>query len=234
MVTKAWLFDIIDEKTRYLLATHLTLSRRKPDVEMVMRKAIKKAGGQIPKFVLTDQMNAYPDGIEFAFENRVTHIPVAGLTAELNTNLIERWHGTLKSRTKVMRGLKKPQSAKLFIEGWLFYYNYLRPHESLNDETPAKKSGIKVPFENWVDVVSNKPTLDRPTVEKITVKDLISPTTTARKIERDMHYAPKKPKKQKEPGAIYYTKGKGGKTETISRKPIKGKRNYRKRGRIVY
>ncbi len=100
---KAWLFDILDAKSRYLLATHLSLSRRIPDVEMVMRKAIRRTGGQIPRFILTDRMNAYPEGIEFAFENRVKHIQVAGITAEINNNLVERFHGTLKSRTKIMR-----------------------------------------------------------------------------------------------------------------------------------
>ena len=58
-----------------------------------------------------------------------------------------------------MRGLKDIKTARLFTDGWLFYYNYLRPHESLDDRTPAKEAGLKIPFRNWLDVVSNKRTI---------------------------------------------------------------------------
>ncbi len=70
-----------------------------------------------------------------------------------NTNLIERFHGTLKARIKVMRGLKKPETALEILDGWLVHYNFFRPHESLGDTTPAEKAGIKFPFKNWLDVV---------------------------------------------------------------------------------
>ena len=52
-----------------------------------------------------------------------------------------------------MRGLKKKETARLIMDGWLVHYNFFRPHESLNDITPAKKAGIKFPFRNWADVV---------------------------------------------------------------------------------
>ena len=51
-----------------------------------------------------------------------------------------------------MRGLHTPESARLFIDGWLVHYNYLRPHMSLNDRTPASVAGIKFPFRNWKDI----------------------------------------------------------------------------------
>jgi len=52
--------------------------------------------------------------------------------------------------------LKDIKSARLFTNGWLFYYNYLRPHESLDNKTPAKLAGISVPYWNWQDIVSDK------------------------------------------------------------------------------
>lgn len=36
---------------------------------------------------------------------------------------------------------------------WLVFYNFFRPHESLNNKTPAEKAGLKVPFTNWMDIV---------------------------------------------------------------------------------
>jgi len=56
-----------------------------------------------------------------------------------------------------MRGLKDIESAKLFTDGWLLYYNFLRPHESLKDFTPAKEAGIRYPYRNWQHIVAKKP-----------------------------------------------------------------------------
>jgi transposase-like protein len=41
------------------------------------------------------------------------------LESDTNNNLIERFHGTLKSRTKVLRGLKSAQTAEDFTDAWL-------------------------------------------------------------------------------------------------------------------
>jgi len=67
--------------------------------------------------------------------------------------MIERFHGTLKSRTKVMRGLKSVDTAIQFTDAWLVYYNYFRPHESLDNKMPAKVAGIKFPYKNWAEII---------------------------------------------------------------------------------
>lgn len=147
-----WFWDIIDERTRFLLASHLSTSRTTWDARVLMTRAAKKAG-KPPKVVITDKLQAYLDGIELTFGSDTKHIPAKGLTAQTNTNLIERFHGTLKARTKVMRGMKKRETAKLIMDGWLVHYNFFRPHEALRNKTPAEKAGIKFPFRNWLDVV---------------------------------------------------------------------------------
>jgi len=53
-----------------------------------------------------------------------------------------------------LRGLKKPETARRFIEGWLIHYNYFRPHISLKGKTPARKAGIILSANDWLDVVS--------------------------------------------------------------------------------
>ena len=47
----------------------------------------------------------------------VCHIQSRGFTKSLNTNLIERFHGTLKARTKVMRGMGNRETAQLVMDG---------------------------------------------------------------------------------------------------------------------
>lgn len=131
-----WFWDIIDAKTRFLIATHISRTRTTKDAQMLMRKAYNRTG-KIPRVIYTDKLFAYLDGIELTFGADTKHKQGAPFDVENNTNLIERFHGTLKDRTKIMRRLKDIETAKLFTDGWLLYYNYLRPHSSLNGSTPA-------------------------------------------------------------------------------------------------
>lgn len=111
------------------------------------------------------------------------HILTKGLTAEINTNLIERFQGELKSRTKVMRGFKKFKSAQNTLNGWIIHYNFLRPHESLTDKTPAEMAGITYPYKTWLDVVNSQQGVIRKP-EKITTRQTIPATKPRRRRKR--------------------------------------------------
>jgi putative transposase len=151
---KVWLFDVIDEKTRYLLASRLSESRTIKEAALVMKEA-KQRAGKSPKRIITDRLAAYIDGIELVFGGDTEHIQSTPFIDTDSTNVIERFHGTLKDRTKVMRALKKPKT--IIIDGFLVFYNYFRPHEGLGDKTPAEVAKIsKFPFKNWLDVVKSQ------------------------------------------------------------------------------
>lgn len=145
-------WDIIDADTRFLLASHVATTRGTKDAQILMEKAAKRAG-KLPKVVVTDKLKAYLDGIELAYGANTTHRQGSPFEVRNDNNLIERFHGTLKERTKVMRALKNKDTLEKFMDGWLVHYNYFRPHMSLNDHTPAQAAGIKFPFRNWKDVV---------------------------------------------------------------------------------
>lgn len=149
-----WFWDIMDAKTRFVLASHISSSRTVNDALTLMEKASERAG-KSPKLVITDKLQAYLDGVSTVFgRTTTTHIQSKGFDVELNTNLIERFHETLKDRTKVMRGFKKPRTARLILDGWLIHYNFFRPHEALKNKTPAEKAGLGLPFRNWLDVMT--------------------------------------------------------------------------------
>jgi len=150
-----WFWDIIDSDTRFLLASHVSRTRTAKDAQNLMELAAARAG-KTPKVVLTDKLSAYLDGIEFAFGSETKHIPSKPFDAPpgQSTNRIERFHGTLKARTKVMRGLKGIKTARLITDGWLLHYNYFRPHETLG-KTPAKAAGLDFPYQDWKDIVAN-------------------------------------------------------------------------------
>jgi transposase-like protein len=148
-----WFWDIMDAKTRFLLASHMSATRGISDVKALMEDAAKRAGKN-PKVVVTDKLLVYPDGIERAFGADTKHIQSKGFSIQPNTNLIERLHGSIKARTKVMRGLKGIPSAYLFMNGWTTHYNFFRGHEALGDKTPAEVAGVTSPFKNWLEVAS--------------------------------------------------------------------------------
>jgi len=151
-----WFWDIIDAKTRFLLSSHISRTRTIKDARKLMEKASQRAGGMKPDLILTDKLAAYLDGIELTFGADTKHIPIKGITAMLNTNLIERFHGTLKDRIKVMRGFHNVDTARLILDGWLVHYNYFKPHESLKGRAPAEVAGIKDSDKNWMDVVRSE------------------------------------------------------------------------------
>ncbi len=149
---KVWFWDVLDEDTRFLLASHLSETRTMGDVMIVMRRA-KERAGKIPHFIVSDALGVYPDGIERIFGADSHHIQMKGITSEINTNLIERFHGTLKDRTKVLRGFKTLDTAELILSGFLCHYNFFRPHMTLSNQTPAEVAGMKIPFKTWTDFV---------------------------------------------------------------------------------
>ncbi len=154
---KHWLWDIIDIKTRFLVASHISLKRTVDDVIILMHKANRRAG-KYPKVIMTDSLNAYLDGISLSFGNQTRHLRVKKFTVKPNNNIIERLQGTVKGRTKVMRGLKSHETAKLIMEGFIVHYNFIRPHQSLETKadryvTPAEKARVDLPCEDWLGMI---------------------------------------------------------------------------------
>lgn len=147
-----WFWDIIDEDTRFLIASHLSQTRGTKDAEAVMKRAQDKVD-EPPEYIISDKLAAYLDGIERVFGADTWHQQSQGFRGKINTNLVERFHGTLKSRTKVMRGMSNRDTAKVILAGFLIYYNFFRPHQSLKGKTPSQAAGMKFPYSNWGEIV---------------------------------------------------------------------------------
>jgi len=149
-----WFYDIIDKDTRFLLASRVAISRTTNDAERLMEDAKKKAG-KSPKQILTDSNYSYLDGIERVFGSETEHIQTTPFEkgTENTTSEIERFHGTLKDRTKVFRSFRDIDTLIQFTDGWLTYYNYFRPHESLEGKTPAEAGKIKYDVKDWSGLV---------------------------------------------------------------------------------
>ena len=176
-----WLWDIIDYDTRFLLATRISRSRTTQDAQMLYDRAVKTAGKE-PDKVITDKLASY---LDVRWGKDTEHIRSRPFAVENNTQLIERFHETLKQRTKVMRGLKNMETAQDFINGWLVHYNYLRPHTALDDKTPAEVAGIDFPYKNWADIIRRHKPL-KPIIIEHQPRDYfrLEPTQIGRKRKR--------------------------------------------------
>jgi putative transposase len=149
-----WFYDIIDTKTRFLLASRVAISRTTHDAQVLMQDAYKRAG-KAPKEIITDKQNSYLDGIELTFGSDTEHIqgnPFKIKSTGESTSEIERFHGTLKDRTKVFRSFRDIETLEQFTDGWLIYYNYFRPHTALEGKTPAEEAQIKYGVKSWADL----------------------------------------------------------------------------------
>lgn len=148
---KVWVYNVIDQKTKYLLASRIALSRTTNDAEAVMREA-RKVAGKSPKQVLTDANRSYEDGIELTFGSETEHVLTHPFKAGDSTQIVERYHGTYKDRVKVMRAFRDVETLIEFNDGWMAYYNNFKPHQSLNGQTPAEAAGVKYDVKNWADL----------------------------------------------------------------------------------
>jgi hypothetical protein len=62
---------------------------------------------------------------------------------------MERFNGEVRDREKVMRSLKKADTA--ILSGYQIYHNFVRPHMALEGKTPSEMCGLKVEGENkWI------------------------------------------------------------------------------------
>ena len=65
---------------------------------------------------------------------------------------MEAFSGTVRSREKVMRFLKREDSP--ILDGYRIFHNHIRPHMALGGKTPAELAGIEVKGNNkWLTII---------------------------------------------------------------------------------
>ena len=154
----AWLWNVMDGETRYILATHLTRDRDGKAATIVLMKALKAAGGKPPDSFFSDKLRSYRPALRTVLPD-ARHMQSEGLTADINNNLSERLQGTFRDRIKTLRGLDSIESGQRYLDGWTLNYNLFKKHHSLRNRTPAQAAKVKAPFTEWADVVRDGKTI---------------------------------------------------------------------------
>jgi hypothetical protein len=69
--------------------------------------------------------------------------------------MVERLHGTIRQRNKVMRGLDDAETAQTMMDGMRIYYNFIKPHTALNGKTPAQKANVDLRLgdRRWIELI---------------------------------------------------------------------------------
>jgi transposase-like protein len=154
-----WLWNVMDKETRFLLASTISERREVEDARKAFQKA-KTTAKSKPITVTTDGLQSYNDAFKkefFTLRNpRTQHIRSAGIRAtRRNNNVVERLNGTVRERNKTMRGLKKEDTP--ITRGFQIYYNFVKPHQSLNEKTPAQQANIdlKLGKNKWLTLIQN-------------------------------------------------------------------------------
>ncbi|MCK4310816.1 MAG: IS1/IS6 family transposase, partial [Methanomicrobia archaeon] len=159
-----WLWNLIDTESRFLISSMISEGKVR-DVDIARRpfREAKKLTKKKPDIIVSDGLQAYKKAVKKEFQankkygiSRTLHIREIAITnEERNNNKIERLNGTVRQRNKVQRGLKEIPSSRIFIEGFKNYYNFIRPHMSLNGKTPAEVVGLNLNLEGnkWMDII---------------------------------------------------------------------------------
>ena len=152
-----YLFAMMDDKTRYLIAQEVAETKDQHDARNLLRMSKDLMRTQPAKFI-TDGLLAYNTAYKAEYckpqEPKTEHERHITLQGDRNNNKMERLNGEIRDREKTMRGLKK--DASTILDGYQIYHNYIRPHEALNGKTPSEACGITVEGENkWITLIQN-------------------------------------------------------------------------------
>jgi putative transposase len=166
-----WFWEMIDEDTKFLVASHLSGTRTFEDTVAIFKKGFEQSKVR-PRAVFVDGSHVYNRAFNKVFytmrkATRPELVQRVGVRTRETNNIVERLHGTLKDRTKPMRGLKSYESTKLLLEGYSVHYNCVRPHQSLGGKTPAQAARMEVP-NNWKGLIDEATKYEAMLLAKVT------------------------------------------------------------------
>jgi len=113
---------------------------------------------EIFKDLTSDAHRTYQEAFNQVFytrykEGRVEYEQINHQKTGRFNYIMERVWNTLRERIKIMRSFKASWSAKLLIDGFFIWYNFVRPHMTLGC-TPAEMVGLK--GGSWVELINLK------------------------------------------------------------------------------
>ena len=157
---KMCLFSTTDIQTRFCLA--FEMADRKDGFNATnLLKETKRRAGKVPAEFVSDALPSYSEAHQAVFaaktprDKHSVYISNASLkNKKHNNNFQERYNGTFRAFQRPRRGIPNPHSH--LITGFFVYYNFVRPHSSLNRRTPAEAAGVIIHgVDKWRTIIGN-------------------------------------------------------------------------------
>lgn len=146
----AWLWNLADHDTRFLLASRVSKKREASDARAVFQDA-KKMMAKRPLAVVHDGLHTYNEAFNREFYTnygpRIENVRSVGQRDEGLNQMIERVNNTIRDREKTFRGMDNDRSAQVMADGIRINYNFIRPHMGLDGKTPAQIAGLDLGLE---------------------------------------------------------------------------------------
>ncbi|MBI1657441.1 MAG: IS1/IS6 family transposase [Thaumarchaeota archaeon] len=143
-----YLFAMLDTETRYWIAKMVSENKGTDDVKPMFEKA-RHITGKVPQTLVSDKAANFHEAWRDLYaprnylQKQTTHINQVEFDGVHHNNQMESFNGaTIRHREKVTRGLKRDDSA--IIAGLQVYHNHIRPHLSLDGQTPGEAAGIRI------------------------------------------------------------------------------------------
>jgi transposase-like protein len=156
-----YLYALLDDETRYWIAKEVAgdkMSHEAPEYASQLFRQGKEVAGKKPLTLITDGLHAYHLAYKrefYAHQKPVTqHVEHIAWQKDKGNQKMEAFNGTVRSREKTMRSLKREDSP--ILDGYQIFHNHIRPHMALGGKTPAELAGIQVKGENkWLTLIQN-------------------------------------------------------------------------------
>ena len=155
-------FFFISPKKKTITSYHVDNNRGVLPATIAMLEAKRTTSASQQITYITDGNPSYIAGLHYLNlneKNNITHHKVIGLknldiqseTYREFKQIIERLNGTYKYHIRAGRGFKSMNGAVALTTLFVTYYNFLRPHSSLNYSTP-----VKIPELSSVETIQSK------------------------------------------------------------------------------
>ena len=159
--TPAWVINLLDDHSRYLLAAMAGLHATTDMAWDTFEIAASRYG--LPRQVLSDNGLAFTGRLrsfEVIFETNLRDLGVELINAApyhpQTLGKLERFHRTLKEWLKDEGPAWDLEHLQELLDGFRFHYNRHRPHQGIDDATPTER------YEPAVDKLPVLPTIRTP------------------------------------------------------------------------
>ncbi|MBO8181104.1 MAG: IS6 family transposase [Archaeoglobus sp.] len=140
------IWSLLDSETRLVIAVHISKSRGVDEAKKLFENGLEKSSK--PDEVVTDGLRSYETAVEQELSDVIRPIFTQRRDEQQDGEVFKE----LKRRVKSLESFKTSEGAKTFAEGYSIYYNFIKEHDSLDNQTPAQFAGI-INNRNWLDLI---------------------------------------------------------------------------------